>query len=177
MPRFSSKSAAKLATCDPRLRKIFEAVVRFFDCSILVGHRNEEDQNDAFDRGASKVRYPDSKHNRSPSLAADVDVYPSDLGDLQGDPPRELRQSIEGLAELDLDTEAAALVENALARLDALDRYSLARERLSYFAGAVIATGEAQGTRVRWGGDWRNEPDRRIALNNFDDLFHFEIAS
>ncbi|RME64971.1 MAG: M15 family peptidase [Alphaproteobacteria bacterium] len=47
------------------------------------------------------------------------------------------------------------------------------RERFYLFAGIVLATAAAQGTRLRWGGDWNG--DFRLADNRFDDLPHFEI--
>ncbi len=34
------------------------------------------EQNAAYDRGHSKLRYPKSKHNKMPSLAVDVIPYP-----------------------------------------------------------------------------------------------------
>ena len=76
MPRFSRRSRSQLQTCDPRLRSLFEEAVRHFDCSILKGHRGEEAQNAAFDRGDSQLRWPDGNHNSYPSLAVDVAPYP-----------------------------------------------------------------------------------------------------
>ena len=76
MPKFSEKSLAKLETCDPRLQRVFEAVVAEFDCTILEGHRNRERQNRMVDEGKSKTPWPQSKHNAKPSLAADVAAYP-----------------------------------------------------------------------------------------------------
>ena len=39
-------------------------------------HRGEEEQNRLFDAGVSKLRYPNSKHNESPSRAVDFQPYP-----------------------------------------------------------------------------------------------------
>jgi peptidoglycan L-alanyl-D-glutamate endopeptidase CwlK len=58
------------------LQILFFEVVRFFDCTVLEGHRGEEEQNDAFARGATKLKWPDGKHNREPSIAIDVAPYP-----------------------------------------------------------------------------------------------------
>ena len=76
MARFSNRSHLRLATCDPRLQRVFEDVVRNFDCSILEGHRDEARQNRMVDDGKSQVRWPDGKHNTTPSLAVDVAAYP-----------------------------------------------------------------------------------------------------
>ena len=46
------------------------------DLSIICGHRGESTQNAAYDSGASKVRWPNSKHNAQPSKAFDFVPYP-----------------------------------------------------------------------------------------------------
>jgi peptidoglycan L-alanyl-D-glutamate endopeptidase CwlK len=81
MPKFSEKSIAKLETCDPRLQRVFEAIVAEFDCTILEGHRDQERQNQMVAEGKSKTPWPQSKHNAAPSLAADVAAYPIDWED------------------------------------------------------------------------------------------------
>ena len=81
MPLFSNRSRAILQTCDPQLQNLFTNVVLTFDCTIVSGHRTEEEQNALFHRGASKLKWPHSKHNREPSLAVDVYPYPIDWQD------------------------------------------------------------------------------------------------
>jgi len=81
MPRFGKRSRRRLDTCDVRLQRLFQEVVEHFDCSVIQGHRGEEEQNQAYDAGRSKLRYPDGKHNASPSKAVDVAPYPIDWGD------------------------------------------------------------------------------------------------
>ena len=78
MPRFGKTSKTRLATCDDGLQNLFYEVVQHFDCSVIIGHRGEKDQNKAFDEGKSKVRYPKGKHNSNPSTAVDVAPYPID---------------------------------------------------------------------------------------------------
>ena len=78
MPRFSLESLKKLSTCDNQLQTLFHEVIKDFDCTIICGHRNEADQNKAFADGKSKLKWPDSKHNTSPSKAVDVVPYPVD---------------------------------------------------------------------------------------------------
>jgi peptidoglycan L-alanyl-D-glutamate endopeptidase CwlK len=63
------------------LQKLFEEVVKHFDCTVIQGHRGEKEQNQAYDAGRSKLRYPDGKHNASPSRAVDVAPYPVDWED------------------------------------------------------------------------------------------------
>ena len=81
MPRFSTKSRSKLHTCDNRLVDFFNEVVKGFDCTIIEGHRGKKAQNEAFNKGNSKVKFPNGKHNQSPSVAVDVAPYPIDWSD------------------------------------------------------------------------------------------------
>ena len=76
MPHFSDKSVSNLTTCDTRLQRLFQRVVRDFDCTILEGHRNKDRQNQMVEEGKSQVRWPGGKHNTLPSLAIDVTPYP-----------------------------------------------------------------------------------------------------
>lgn len=78
MPNFSAKSQAKLATCHPDLQRVFNEVVKHFDCTIVEGHRGKEDQDRYYAQGKSKVKYPNGKHNKEPSMAVDVIPYPID---------------------------------------------------------------------------------------------------
>lgn len=82
MPAFSDRSRERLNTCDERLQRLFNEVVKHFDCTILEGYRDEEKQEKAYREGRSKVRYPDSKHNRYPSKAVDCVPYPVDWDNL-----------------------------------------------------------------------------------------------
>lgn len=75
MPSFSPASEAKLATCHPDLRKLFNEVIQHRDCTIICGHRGEEEQNEAYRTGHSKLKFPESYHNLSPSAAVDVMPY------------------------------------------------------------------------------------------------------
>lgn len=72
MPQFSARSAERLATCDQRLQDILNEAIKYVDFTVLCGHRNEEDQLEAFMEGKSKVVWPNSKHNGLPSKAVDI---------------------------------------------------------------------------------------------------------
>lgn len=78
MPKFSQRSKARLATCDRRLQSLFNEVIQHVDCSILEGHRDEETQDEYYADGKSKLMWPQSRHNRTPSLAVDVAPWPID---------------------------------------------------------------------------------------------------
>ncbi len=80
MPTFSATSLKKLESCHPDLRRVFMEVIRHVDCTIIVGHRGEADQNAAYASGTSTKVWPYSMHNRVPSLAVDAAPYPIDWG-------------------------------------------------------------------------------------------------
>ena len=83
MPCFGKKSRGQLKTCHPKLQSVFNEVIKSVDCTVLKGYRNEEEQNEAFNKGRSKVRYPNGRHNANPSNAVDVLPYPIDWEDLE----------------------------------------------------------------------------------------------
>lgn len=72
MPKFGESSLKKLATCDKRLQAVANEVVKTFDCTVVYGVRTEAEQNAAVAAGNSKVKWPDSKHNSTPSKAIDL---------------------------------------------------------------------------------------------------------
>ena len=82
MPHFSKSSKRHLAQCHPDLITLFNVVIKTFDCKVICGRRGKTAQNNAFINGFSKVKYPNSKHNSDPSMAADVIPYPIDWEDL-----------------------------------------------------------------------------------------------
>lgn len=81
MPKFSKASLDQLATCHPELQILFNEVIKYFDCKVTEGFRNEANQNKAFSEGKSKLRWPHGKHNKTPSIAVDVYPCPIDMKD------------------------------------------------------------------------------------------------
>ena len=81
MPSFGKSSMSRLNSAHGDLQTLFLEVVKDFDCSVICGHRGEEDQNKAVKGGFSKVKYPNSMHNKVPSLAVDVIPWPVDWED------------------------------------------------------------------------------------------------
>lgn len=74
MPKFSKISKERLATCHEDLQKLFNEVVKEYDCSIIEGYRDKERQKELYHQGKSKIK--EGKHNKNPSLAVDVVPYP-----------------------------------------------------------------------------------------------------
>lgn len=83
MAKFSSESEDKLSKCDSRIVEVMRTVIQFIDFTIICGHRNQRDQDIAYNLGNSKVKYPESKHNTMPSKAIDVAPYPLNWGDTE----------------------------------------------------------------------------------------------
>ncbi len=84
MYSFTKKSKINLSQAHPDLQTLFNEVIKEANCYIICGHRGEVEQNDAFDRGNSLLRFPNSKHNKLPSLAVDATPRPLDWNDLKG---------------------------------------------------------------------------------------------
>jgi len=82
MYKFSQKSQQKISTCHPDIQEILDEAINLVDFSVLCGHRGEEEQNNHFQQGRSKLKYPQSKHNKFPSRAVDIAPYPIDWKDL-----------------------------------------------------------------------------------------------
>lgn len=79
MSGFGATSLGRLSTCHPLLIALFGRVIARpdlpHDLSVLCGHRGQTEQDAAFASGASRLRWPRSKHNATPSHAVDVAPY------------------------------------------------------------------------------------------------------
>lgn len=90
MPVFSKTSKANLASCDPRLVKLFTEVIKVFDFTVLEGHRPVARQQALYAQGRTipgqivtqidGVRKK-GMHNYQPSKAVDAVPYPLDWND------------------------------------------------------------------------------------------------
>ena len=76
MYKFSARSQKNLEEMDPALQAVFNEAIKRIDFSITCGHRPEKEQNEAYDSGRSKLRFPHGKHNKYPSKAGDILPYP-----------------------------------------------------------------------------------------------------
>lgn len=70
------RSLDRLGTVHPTLRCLFERVILRadlpHDLTVLCGYRTQAEQAAAVASGASRLAWPKSKHNKSPSEAVDV---------------------------------------------------------------------------------------------------------
>jgi len=72
-----------LRECEPPLQTLMRRVLQEIDITVLCGHRTEQEQNEAYRLGNSRLKYPNSKHNKIPSQAVDVAPYPVDWNNTQ----------------------------------------------------------------------------------------------
>ena len=82
MPVLSARSKHNLSQCHPDLQRVFAKVAETEPIEIICGHRNKADQDKVYREGFSRVRWPNSRHNSSPSQAADVLPLPIDWENL-----------------------------------------------------------------------------------------------
>lgn len=126
-----------------------------FDFSIKDGVRGEKAQAKAYLSGNSKVKYPDSKHNKQPSQAIHFLPYPTRW-------PQK-------------PTVIVAMSDASISRYQKeLKTYAKQLGRFYQLAGFVQAVATDLNIAIRWGGDWNRDGD--IMDQNFDDLAHWEVV-
>lgn len=78
---YDYKSKNILYELHPYLQLVFSTAIKTYPHKLVCGYRGEKLQNEAYDRGASKVKFPKSKHNKKPSRAVDAAPTPIDYSD------------------------------------------------------------------------------------------------
>jgi peptidoglycan L-alanyl-D-glutamate endopeptidase CwlK len=71
---FGQQSKARLSSCRQEMQDIaFRALAwNVIDFACVEGHRGQEMQNLFFETGKSRVKFPNGKHNTTPSDAMDL---------------------------------------------------------------------------------------------------------
>jgi peptidoglycan L-alanyl-D-glutamate endopeptidase CwlK len=82
MPKFSKRSTKELDTVHIVLQRLLKRVIERTDFTVLCGHRGQAAQDAAYAEGKSKLKFPYSRHNVSPSMAVDVAPWPIDFKDI-----------------------------------------------------------------------------------------------
>ena len=80
MPKFGKSSTKKLETVHQDLQDILNEAIKYVDFGITEGHRKQELQDLYYETGRSKLKFPQSKHNKFPSLAVDIVPYVVGVG-------------------------------------------------------------------------------------------------
>lgn len=78
MYKWGKTSLDRLVTCDKRLQDLADMMLARskFDLTITCGYRTEQEQNEAYEKGKSRAKFGQSKHNVFPSKAIDICPYP-----------------------------------------------------------------------------------------------------
>ncbi len=142
---FSEESKKELETCHPDLQRLFNAVSLHYNCKITGGYRGKEAQDSYFEDGLSKLKFPDSKHNKQPSLAVDAGPYP-----------------ISWPVDVILEDMTAAEKE----QVNRLVRWY-------HFCGYVKGVADTIGVKIRQGCDWNG--NNVFTDQKFNDLPHTEL--
>jgi peptidoglycan L-alanyl-D-glutamate endopeptidase CwlK len=72
MRQLTKAEVARYNTLHTDLKRLIDALRAKRDVFIVYGHRTQAEQDKAFKGGFSKVQWPNSKHNKTPSLAVDL---------------------------------------------------------------------------------------------------------
>lgn len=72
MVGLSDTSRRRLYECDERLVDLVVSVAEHIPLVVVCGFRGEHAQREAVRTGHSRVEWPSSKHNATPSLAVDL---------------------------------------------------------------------------------------------------------
>ena len=70
-------------TCHKDLVHVARRAIENYDFSVIKGHRTKQEQQVAYVSEASKLLWPNSRHNSLPSEAFDIIPYPVDWENLQ----------------------------------------------------------------------------------------------
>ena len=146
---FSVRSQDKLNTCCANLIRLFNIVIKRYDCTILCGRRDKQEQEKAYKEKRSKVRYPNSTHNRFPSRGVDVSPYP--IPKNWGKISWEL-----------IPKKHQATIQKEIKEL----------HKFYHFNGYVKGVADCNDISIRQGHDW--DADNEFNDQSFDDLVHVE---
>jgi peptidoglycan L-alanyl-D-glutamate endopeptidase CwlK len=138
MPSFGSRSRAHLDSCRFEIVNICEIVIQDYDFTVLCGSRTEEEQNEAFATGHSKLRFPKSKHNARREYEDGSVVYESLAVDIAPWHPQSPHI-----------------------------RWSNEREFV-FLSGLMLQAARSIGLRLRWGGNWDQDQDLYDLNRPFD---------
>lgn len=151
MPAFGSVSQKNLAECHDDIQRLFNAIVKHWDCAVVDGARTLMEQQKNVAKGVSQTM--ESKHlpqEDGKAHAADVVPYP--------------------LPNWNVIERALTALRGTAAHPGIDPTMELAR--FYAFIGYVQGTADAMGIPIRSGADW--DTDRQFGDHSFIDLPHHE---
>ncbi len=152
MPKYSSRSRKRLETCHPNLQKLFNEIIKHYDCTIIEGSRSDKKQKQLYSQDKTRADgvTKKSKHQVTAeeplSFAIDVAPYP---------------------------------IPNNWGVIDLKNRNKInyqARElaEFYYFVGFVKGVANQLNIKIISGADWNN--NNNLNDQTFFDLTHFELT-
>lgn len=148
MPSFSKKSLSKVRTCHIDIQKVCFEAIKIYDFKVLCGWRSKSEQDEAYGAGASKLQWPNSKHNATKvihGVALISNSYAIDIA------PYFLKKP-----HIRWNDEFAFI----------------------YLAGHMMAIASMLGVKLRYGGCWKQDKDITFNKEHYlHDLVHFELIS
>lgn len=139
---FGASSKERLAECTVEIQTVLNLAIEVTDFSVVCGHRNQVDQNVAYERGFSRLVWPNSDHNAFPSPAVDVVPWSDKYGALWG--------GDEQLYKIARD--------KGTTRLEA-KRWVWQRYAFLFGVISGIAKVRCPDVRLVWGNDWDGDQD------------------
>jgi len=75
--KLGKRSIANRNTCNSNVQKVINKSIDLdiMDFTVVQGHRGQEEQDKYYYEGKSRVKWPNGKHNKYPSEAADIAPY------------------------------------------------------------------------------------------------------
>ncbi len=77
MYSYGKNSKRNLSECTENLQRVGYVLITIMDVSCVEGYRNKQDQNRSYEMKLSKLKYPESGHNKKPSEAVHFLPYPN----------------------------------------------------------------------------------------------------
>ncbi len=173
MPNFGKTSKQRLETCHKDLQTICNEVIKYYDFSVIEGHRTLETQQKYFKEGKSKLDgiNQKSKH-QGEKIPKEVQSPHNSCYDDKG----------KILVDEDGDSIWSTAVDIMPYKkgTNAFKDDNKERARFYHLAGYMFMASEILykekkiSYKLRWGGDWNI--DNYFNDQSFDDLPHFELV-
>jgi len=185
---YSPTSRSRLDTCHPDLVRLFEAVLKKADHTVLEGLRSDEQQFELYRQGKSTLDgvTKRSKHQGVPH-ARDMEGTKTkvldalsewEAGWIDWDGFEDVVLDMSPEVRKSLAVDVAPYDASATPPIDwRIDRPEVEKRWLD-FVRTVLETADELGISVRWGGDWDGDWDRQsdpTSDQRFNDWPHWEL--
>ena len=156
---YGQRSKSFIETLQPPLQKVLYRAIEIIDITILCGRRDKGEQDSAFERKVSGVRWPDSAHNV---------LVPTDKA--WGFDAMPYTPGVPGGVDWRTDKEmfAALKAGNMREALEILENI----KRIKMVSGLILGIAYEQGIRLVNGSDW--DGDLNFMEHTLKDSPHYQ---